>query len=59
MEQKGGRTKSEGKQISMRLSKNAEEMLKEIQTFTGAETTAEAIRLCIFDFYDRKLKNQK
>jgi len=31
-------------------------MLKEIQEYTGAETTAEVIRLIIFDFHRRNIK---
>jgi hypothetical protein len=58
-EQKGGRTRSEGKQISFKLSKNADDMLMEIQKHTGAETTAEAIRLIIFDFYKRNIKKNE
>ena len=58
-EQKGGRVKSESKNISLKLSKNAVDMLNEIQKLTGAETTAEAVRLCIFDFYNRKIAEKE
>lgn len=58
-EQRGGRTRSEGKQISFRLSKIADDMLREIQSYTGAETTAEAIRLIIFDFHRRNIKHEE